>query len=76
MKPLYKTTIVIWSEYDPTDKVELDDLASDATTGGSYCSYMHASRVEAPTKDKHWDGTEFFGVGDEEDGTMDDDEEE
>jgi hypothetical protein len=44
MKPLYKTTIVIWTEYD-TDNPDvfpygmtLLDLAQRATEGNAYCS--------------------------------------
>lgn len=37
MKTLYQTTIVIISEYDPTFRVEIDDLARDAMAGESYC---------------------------------------
>ncbi len=63
-KPLYKTTIVIWSEYDPTDEVELDDLAREAVSGDAYCSKMRALKVDDPPKDPDWDGTEFFGESD------------
>jgi hypothetical protein len=58
---LYKTTIVIWSEFDGDDlDVELDDLARDAMTGESYCSKQTSELIEDPTKDPDWDGTEFF----------------
>jgi hypothetical protein len=57
--PLYKTNIVIWSEFDPT-KVELEDLARSATSGEAYCSQMQADWVENPENDADWDGTEFF----------------
>jgi len=66
MKKLYKTTIVIWSEYDPaTGNVDLDDLARDACDGESYCSRMESVAVENPKDDEDWDGTEFFGTEDE-----------
>lgn len=61
---LYKSTIVIWSDEDPT-KLELSDLARDAENGGSYCSKQIAELVESPEDDPDWDGTDFFG-GDEE----------
>lgn len=58
-KPLYKTTIVIWSDEDPTD-MEIDMLARDAISGGSYCSKQQTEIIPDPKKDKDWDGTEFF----------------
>ena len=54
MKPLYKTTIVIWSEYDGSE-VELEDLARAATEGDAYCSDYYTEYVKDPTKDKNWD---------------------
>jgi hypothetical protein len=67
VKALYKTTIVIWSDYDPaTEKVELAALARDAENGESYCSFQESERIEDPAGDPQWDGTEFFGVVDEE----------
>ena len=59
-KPLYKTTIVIWSEFDPAT-VELSHLAREAESGETYCSKSRSTLVKNPTKDKEWDGTEFFG---------------
>ena len=67
---LYKTIIVIWSEY-PTDGVELEDLAHEATSGDAYCVSSECTAIEDAAKDPHWDGTEFFDRGDD-----DDDEEE
>lgn len=64
MKQLFKTTIVIWSEYDPEGQRELMDIARDATDGQSYCSRMTRDKIEDPSKDPDWDGTEFFGVED------------
>jgi len=64
---LFKTTVVIWSEYNPEENgTELEDLARDATDGESYCSKQTCLKVEDPTKDPDWDGTEFFGVDDDE----------
>jgi hypothetical protein len=65
MRRLFKTTIVIWTEYDPTLLVEIDELARDAMEGESYCSSSESVLVEDPEKDTDWDGTEFFGVADE-----------
>lgn len=58
-RKLYKTEIVIWSEYDPSH-AELDILAVDAIAGDSYCSKQVTTTVMEPEKDKDWDGTEFF----------------
>ena len=58
-RPLRKTTIVIWSEYDGS-KVELENLAWQATRGDAYCSKQETVYVENPEKDPDWDNTEFF----------------
>lgn len=60
-KPLYKTTIVIWSDYDPSlEQVELADLARDAVNGDAYCSKQETIAVANRGADPDWDGTEFF----------------
>ncbi len=59
MKPLYKTTIVIWRTFDYD--MELDDLATEAMYGEAYCSKQETVKVENLNKDPDWDGTEFFG---------------
>lgn len=65
---LYKTTIVIWSEYDPQD-VELEDLARDATSGEAFCDKQKTVFI---TDQGKFPDTEFFGVEDgaEEEGAM------
>jgi hypothetical protein len=62
-KILYKTTIVIWSEYDPTDDLELTDIAHAATSGDAFCSEMKAVPI---TDHFSFPDTEFFGVAEEE----------
>jgi hypothetical protein len=57
---LYKTTIVIWSEYDPR-KIELDELARDATHGNAYCSSWVSDPIDNPSADPDWDNNDFFG---------------
>lgn len=69
-RPLYKSVIVIWSEYDPS-YTELEDLARDAVSGDSYCATSKSVRVENPEADPDWDGTEFFGTNDESDEATD-----
>lgn len=58
-RPLYKTTIVIWSDFDP-DSVDIADLSRDATSGESYCSKKSSELIADPKSDADWDGTEFF----------------
>lgn len=41
----YKTTIVIYSEFDPT-QVELSDLAREATDGEAICVSSQTEQVE------------------------------
>ena len=60
--PLFKTTIVIWSEFDPAD-LEIDELAREAVRGESYCSTAETTKVVDPLSDPNWDGTEFFEEG-------------
>lgn len=58
---LFKTTIVIWSEYDPnSNEMEIDDLAREAMQGDAYCSSQKTECVD-PRTDYDWDGTDFFG---------------
>lgn len=64
-RPLYKTTIVIWSEWDPVARAEVTEhdlsvLAREAEQGDAYCSVKKTERVEDPSRDPDWDGTEFF----------------
>lgn len=58
-KQLWKSTIVIWSEFDPRP-VELRQLAGEAEDGSAYCSFSGFTLVEDPSGDPDWDGTEFF----------------
>lgn len=60
---LYKTTVVIWSEY-PTATIELSKLARETEEGDAYCSNEVCTRVEDVYTDPDWDGTEFFGIED------------
>jgi len=63
---LFKTTIVIWSDYDPKN-MEVDALASDAMDGQSYCSQQKTEEIKDVENDPDWDGTEFFGVSEDKD---------
>ena len=64
MKVLYKSTIIIWTTYDPTD-IELPEIAHQAQSGDAYCSTLDCVLVPEPEKDPAWDGTEFFDEEDE-----------
>ena len=61
-KNLWKTTIVIWSDFDPQE-VEIDSLAREAVQGESYCSTRHDALIAEPEKDDDWEDTEFFESG-------------
>jgi hypothetical protein len=56
---MYKTTIVIWSDYDPS-KSDIDTLARDSISGQSYCSVRKSEHIQNHRSDNDWDGTEFF----------------
>ncbi len=58
-KQLYKTTIIIWSDFNP-NRMEIDQLASNAIGGDSYCSKQENELITDLEKDPDWDGTEFF----------------
>ena len=60
MEPLYKTTIVIWTDFNPY-RLELDDLAREAVSGDGYCSKQEITLVEDPSKDPDCPAMEFFG---------------
>ena len=67
MKALYKSTIIIWTTYDPT-QLKLTELEHKAESGDASCSSMECVLVPEPEKDPAWDGTEFFNEEDGEDG--------
>jgi hypothetical protein len=57
---LYKTTIVIWSDYYPTDH-EIEDLARKATSGDMYCTKQETVQVDDVESDPDWEsGNTFF----------------
>ncbi len=61
MKQLYKTTLVIWTEYQPPDGLTCEELGRSADQGDAYCSVWNSELVADPVGDKDWDRTEFFG---------------
>ena len=66
MKGLYKTTIVIWSDFNP-ERFELNELAQKACTGNCYCSKQEIDYINDSANDVDWDGTEFFHSPDDDD---------
>jgi len=64
-KSLYKTSIVIWTRYDPSC-MEIDRLADEAMDGNAYCSKQETEKVLDRNRDPDWDGSEFFGVDEDE----------
>lgn len=63
---LYKTTLVIWSQYNP-DGMPLEDLAREADQGDAYCSNWSTVAV---TNQADFPDTEFFGVDDDVEGSV------
>lgn len=61
MKPkeLYKTTIVIWTDYNPST-VELDDLGYEATNGAALCTTRVCEKV---TDQSEFPSGDFFDGG-------------
>ena len=58
-KQLWKSNIVIWSDFDPQG-VGLTGLAREADEGTAYCASIEHTLVEDPASDPDWDGTKFF----------------
>lgn len=55
---LFKTTIVIWTDFDPAD-FEIDTLAREAMNGDAYCSQQTTDPI---TDKEQFPKTEFFDV--------------
>jgi hypothetical protein len=62
-QPLWKTTIVIWSEQQPPDGISLEEIGREADEGSYYCSRQGSEIIDQPSRDPAWDGTGFFEVG-------------
>ena len=61
MVGLYKTTIIIWSDFNPED-YDIEDLSREALSGDAYCSSYEAEFIDDPESDVDWDGTKFFNT--------------
>lgn len=57
---LYKSTVVIWTDYNPGG-MELSDLAREAERGDAYCAKMETLTVAHPESDEDAPDMEFFG---------------
>jgi hypothetical protein len=61
VKPLYKTTAVIWTESDPSKgNFSLMDLPILAESEYVWCSSMKFVRVAEPEKDPSWNDIDFL----------------
>jgi hypothetical protein len=58
-KELYKTTMVIWTDYDPGE-MDIDVLARESINGDGFCSHMGTELV---TDKSLYPDTEFFNDG-------------
>jgi len=63
LKPLYKSTVILWTEYDPS-KVDpqLMDLRFHAENEYVHCSSIKSELVGEPEKDPTWNDMEFFDL--------------
>ena len=61
---LYKTTIVVWTDFDPTgvSAIDLVDDIGDNQHGRNYISFRNSRTMNDPEQDPHWDYTEHFDV--------------
>ncbi len=61
MKPLYKTTAIIWTESDPSKgNFNLLDLSILAEHEYVWCSSMKFGPVAEPEKDREWNDIDFL----------------
>lgn len=56
---LWKTTLMIWSDYNPSD-LKISDLAREAECGDSFCNSREDELITDPTQ---FPETEFFDDG-------------
>lgn len=59
MKGLWKSTIIIWSAYDPSE-VDIEELAREALTESAHCSEHKIEFIDDLENDPDWDGSDFF----------------
>lgn len=62
----WKTTITVWSDFDPSS-TELSRLAQEAETGAAICTEYEVSFIADPNTDPEFSYTgEFFNDNEEE----------
>lgn len=67
---LYKTTIIVLSDYDPTYEIEVEDLVAGAVRGDSYLYSSESEEIDSDSEDLRGEGVlEFFGCLNDEEGT-------
>jgi len=65
MKGLWKSTIVIWSAFDPSE-TDIEDLSREALAGDAHCSEHKVEFIDDLDSDPDWDGSDFpEGLGGE-----------
>jgi hypothetical protein len=62
-KTLWKTTIEIWTDYNPAE-VEIADLAQEATTGAAFCTEQRVEEIRDPAQ---FPITDFFSMSEDDD---------
>jgi hypothetical protein len=65
MKGLWKSTIVIWSTFDPSE-FDIEDLSRDALAGDAHCSEHKVEFIDDLDSDPDWDGSELLNDPDNE----------
>lgn len=70
---LYKTTIVVWSEYNGNE-ADLEDLAFQATEGNAICTKQESVLVESDEDEEADAINSFFGDEDDYDDDDSDDD--
>jgi len=61
-RKLWKTTTVIWTEYDPT-KVTPGRLVAEAETGRAYMAVCHSELISSPYMQDDGPPEDFFDSG-------------
>lgn len=61
---LWKTEIVVWTDYDPT-KVPLERLVQEGISGQGYISKGHSELVADPYAQDDGPPEDFFGLPEE-----------
>jgi len=59
MKGLWKSTIVIWSAFDPSE-TDIEDLSREALVGDAHCSEHKVEFIDDLDSDPDWDESDFL----------------